>query len=835
MQRKKSKFKLIKTLLKLSVILSIFATLTVTGVFMYYAKDLPSPESINNLNIAESTKIYDRTGKVLLYDIHGEQKRTIVPFDDIPKYAKQATIVAEDNSFYEHFGIDARGIARAMLKNLRVAGVSQGGSTITQQLIKHVYLSPERTIPRKVKEIILAIEMEFKYSKDEILDFYLNIVPYGSNVYGIEAASQMFFNKPAKDLTLAESAILASLLKGTTYYSPFGNNPDKLKERQEYILNRMYSLGYIEQDELDTALLENIKYQSNTTGINAPHFVMYVREYLANKYGEDTLKVSGFNVITTLDWELQQEAERIIKESAERNEKSYDAENAALVAIDPTTGHILAMVGSRNYFDQEIDGNVNVAIRPRQPGSSFKPFAYAKAFEKGYTPDTVVYDVETNFGVFGAKEYTPHNYTEKFVGPITLKEALAQSINVPAVKILYLVGVKDTINLAKSMGITTLKNPDTYGLALVLGGGEVTLLDETSAYGVFSQDGVRNPPIVVLSVTSHGKTIEEFKTMPIQVIQPQIARLITAILSNNDLRAPLFGTNSYLNLANIPAAVKTGTTQEFRDAWTIGYTKDIVVGVWAGNNDNSPTKAGGGSRTASPIWSEFMKTTYKVKQWRPKNFDPPNPIITGKPILNGLAGGSQIVNTDAISGKLATEYTPPELIKQKVYYTEPHSILFFVDKDDPQGENPSNPAKDPQFSLWEEAINKWVETVKNDPEQNLKYEFLDPPQEFDDVHTPQNMPFISLFSPSRNQNVSKGETLNVIFDLKNNYPIQKIEILFNSELLKTLSSLSIQNRMYSTDIQIPFNVNIKDVNSLKIKVIDTVLNKKEVDVPIFVN
>src|SRR3989344_1778014 len=384
MQPKKSKFKGLKTLLKLGVILGVFGIVGTAGVFAFFAKDLPNPDNMQEMQIAQSTKIYDRTGKVILYEVYAEHKRTILPEDQMPKHIKNATIVAEDDEFYKHHGIDLKGIARSVFKNVWARDLSgQGGSTITQQLIKNLYLSPEKTLPRKIKEAILAIEIEFKYSKDEILSFYLNAVPYGSNAYGIEAASQQFFAKPAKELTISQSAVLAAMPKAPTYYSPFGNNPEKLEQRHHYILKRMYDLGYITEEDYNNAVAESIVFTPESDGIRAPHFVMYVREYLEEKYGEDNIKTSGLNVITTLDWELQQEAQAIVAKWAEKNDKAYGARNAALVAIDPSTGQILAMVGSRDYNDLQNDGNVNVTIRPRQPGSSFKPFVYAKAFEKG--------------------------------------------------------------------------------------------------------------------------------------------------------------------------------------------------------------------------------------------------------------------------------------------------------------------------------------------------------------------------------------------------------------------------------------------------------------------
>jgi len=836
MNRKKSKLRLIKAIFKLSIVLVVFFIVGILGIFAYYAKDLPSPSSIKEIRIYESTKIYDRTGNFLLYDIHGEQKRTIIPFEDIPEYVKAATIVAEDDNFYNHSGVDLAGVARALVKNLKGKTVLQGGSTITQQLIKNVYLTPERNYSRKIKELILSLELELKYSKDEILDFYLNIVPYGSNAYGVEAASQTFFNKHAKSLTLAESALLAALPKAPTYYSPFGNNPEQLTARQKYILERMYSIGYITQSHLNEALAENLSYSQELSNIKAPHFVMYVREQLEKIYGQDYLKSSGFSVITSLDWELQQEAEKIVKYWGDKNEGRFNAKNAALVAIDPKTGQILAMVGSRDYFDTENDGNVNVTTRLRQPGSSFKPFAYAKAFEKGYTPDTIIFDVETNFGVQGAEEYIPQNYTGEFRGPMTFKEALAQSINVASVKVLYLAGLSDTINLARSMGITSLNNdPSHYGLSLVLGGGEVTPLEETSAYGVFSQDGIYNKPIAILYIKSNnGGVLDEFKENPKKVMDPQIARLVTSILSDDSLRAPIFGSKGKLYLEGIPSAVKTGTTQGYRDAWTVGYTPNITVGVWVGNNDNSEMRDADGVKAAAPIWHDFMIKAHEIKNWDKTEFIAPEQIITKKSILNNNFGQAITLPIDIMSGKLATEFTPKELIEERQFY-ELHSLLYYVQKDNPRGEPPPNPESDPQFLRWEEGIKNWA-TQATSSDKIIALSF--PPQGYDDIHTIENIPIITILYPRQKETISVGSPVQILLDIKNTFPVEKIEIFLDNEPLTTISNINIKDAEYSVFVQIPGYLSSlsskENPHIIKIVGIDDKLNKGERSVDVVI-
>ncbi len=448
--------------------LAVAAFFVGLAFFIYAAKDLPNPEQLSQRQVVESTKILDRTGKIILYDIHGEEKRTLISFDKISPFLKQATVALEDASFYRHPGIDLTAIARAFIYDILGRHISQGGSTITQQLIKKSLLTSERTLIRKIKEAILALVLERKYSKDEILSFYLNQIPYGSNAYGIEAAAQTYFNKTAENLTLAESAVLAALPQAPSRLSPYGSHPEELKSRQEYALDRMVSLGYLNQDQATEAKKETLNFAPQAHGIKAPHFVMYVKEYLEDKYGQEFVEKSGLKVYTTLDWDLQQIGEQIISAGAKNNWEKYQARNAALSAVDPKTGQILSMVGSFDYFDQANDGNVNVAIRDRQPGSSFKPFAYATAFEKGYTPDTVLFDLKTEFNPecsaladqekdqYGLDCYHPGNYDDKFRGPLTAREALAQSLNIPSVAMLYLAGIEETIKTAKNMGITSL-------------------------------------------------------------------------------------------------------------------------------------------------------------------------------------------------------------------------------------------------------------------------------------------------------------------------------------------------------------------------------------------
>jgi len=731
------KIKKILSHIALWSILFVFIIITsFIAAFFYYSRYLPDPNAWQDRKVIQSTKIYDRENKTLLYEIHGEEKRTIIAYSDIPQTIKNATIVAEDAEFYNHSGINFRGILRAVLADIRDKKILEGGSSITQQLIKNAYLSPERTFSRKIKELILAITLEKKYSKDEILNFYLNQIPYGSNSYGIEAASQTYFNKPAKELNLAEAVYLAALPKAPSYYSPYGSHGNDLKARANYILGRLYDLKYISKKDHDGAEKMTVDFANNKSNITAPHFVMFVREYLNEKYGENFVEKSGLKVTTTLDLNLQNIAERVVKEGAERN-KIYNAKNAALTAIDPKTGQILAMVGSKNYNSDpepegcepgkncEFDPNVNITTRLRQPGSAFKPFVYAAAITNGYTPQTVIWDVPTEFnplclwngiaesGVDQEKCYKPKNYDGRFRGPVTLKQALSNSLNVPSVKVLYLAGINNSINLAENMGITTLKDRSRYGLSLVLGAAEVKLLDMVSAFGVFSQDGIRRESVSIIKVEDgNGRILEEYREQSQKVIEEQAAREINDILSDNNARAPMFGLYSPLSLGLIPAAAKTGTTQDpndetkARDAWIIGYTPSLVAGVWAGNNNNAPIEKGGaGVAAAGPIWQNFMTAALKDKPI--EIFNKPDPIISEKPILNGQYQITVKLKINKNNMLLATEKTPPELTEEKSF-TEIHEILWWLDKNNPQGPAPEDPESDSQFKNWELSLQNWL-------------------------------------------------------------------------------------------------------------------------------
>ncbi len=621
-KKKKEKIKrIIIGIFYVSVILILVGLLFVFSLFIYFARDLPRPERYTDRPITEPTKIYDRTGENVLYTIYGEEKRNIISSENVPQHFIDALLVAEDANFYEHIGIDIQGIMRSFLVNLQAGRTVAGGSTISQQFVRSALLTPERVIMRKVREIILTLELERRYSKDEILEFYLNQIPFGSNSYGIESAAQTYFNKSAEELSLAESSTLVSLIPAPSYFSPYGDNLEELMNRKDRLLNRMFSLGLINEEELEEAKEEELSFHISRTFLRAPHFVMQIKSRLEDQYGSSFLEEEGLSVYTTIDFEMQKRAEDLIKARVANN-YHHNAYNAAMVVIDPHTGEILALVGSADYFREPLpegcspgvnckfDPFTNVTTRNRQPGSAFKPFVYATAFEKGYRPEDIVLDEMTNFGT-PQNPYIPRNYDGLFRGEVTLREALAQSLNVPSVKVLKdMAGLRESVENARKFGINLAHSHDFYGLPLVLGGGDVKLLEVTSAYGVFATDGYRNNPVSILKIINKdGQVIEENKSTSRRVLQPQVAKDITDILSDNNARAPVFGWNSPLYFPNHKVAVKTGSTQNFRDAWTVGYSSDIVVGVWVGNNDNSSMFNAPGVTVAAPLWRSFIETT----------------------------------------------------------------------------------------------------------------------------------------------------------------------------------------------------------------------------------
>ena len=690
----------------------LIAGFIVVGVLVIWIStfNLPTIDSFEERRIAQSTKIYDRTGEVVLFDVHGDINRTVVPLEDISPYLQKATIAIEDDNFYNHKGVEPTAILRAVFKNLRDGNLlgGQGGSTITQQVIKNALLTNDKKVSRKIKEWVLAPRLESRMSKDEILGIYLNEIPYGGTIYGAQEASQRFFSKDAKDLTLAEAAYLAALPQAPTYFSPYGNNREDLEDRKKLVLKQMLNNDFITEEEFNTANEETVVFEKQSVfGIKAPHFVMYIREQLEQEYGKEVVEQGGLKVITTLDWDLQEKAEEIAKKHAFENEADFDAENTSLIAVEAKTGQILTMVGSRDYFDEDIDGNFNIATAERQPGSSFKPLVYAEAFNKGFRPETVVFDVKTEFSTtcaFGGDCYQPNNYDNKFRGPMSLREALAQSMNIPAVKVFYLAGLKDSLDLAKRMGITTLTDIKQYGLTLVLGGGEVRPLDMAAAYAVFANNGIQNNVTGIIKVEDkNGQVLQEYEQKENRVMPEQTALLISDVLTDRYARVPLFGIGSLLEFPGHDVAAKTGTTNNYRDAWTVGYNSEVAVAAWAGNNDNRSMVHKTSSLIVSPMWAEFMWEV--VGKYPGKSFQPPAPIAPNtKPIIAGYW-----------KGEVTEEVGEGDDKKVVVTGTKGvHTILHTVNINDPLGPAPSNPGRDPQYSMWEKGVQAWLGTQNID-------------------------------------------------------------------------------------------------------------------------
>ena len=738
------------------VVIGVIGVFVFTLFAAWVSRDLPNPDILTTRTVAQSTKIFDRSETHLLYEIHGDENRTLVKIQNIALDAQHATIAIEDKDFYQHHGVYWKGLIRAVVQSVLKGQRIQGTSTLTQQLVKNAILDNRRSSVRKLKEFILSLQIERQYSKDQILQLYFNEIPYGSTIYGIESASQTYFGKSAKDLSLDEASLLAAIPQAPDLYSPYGtgtrgDNRARLVVRQHYILDLMEAQGYATHEQVVAAkatdTLKKIK-PRKIGNISAPHFVMYVRSLLIDTYGTQTVEQGGLRVITTLDWDKQLAAEEAVKKGVETNGKRYGFSNAALISLEPKTGQIMAMVGSKDFFDVENDGQVNVTLRPRQPGSSFKPIVYAAGFIKGFLPQTQLWDVATVFKTDG-QDYRPQNYDGKEHGLVSVRTALQGSLNIPAVKMMYLVGLGRVLDLAESLGYTTLQDRSRFGLSLVLGGGEVKPIEHASAYGAFANDGVLVSTSAILKVQdSVGKTQEEWKQPEgKRVFDVQVARLTSDVLSDNAARTYVFGSKNSLTLPDRPVAAKTGTTNNYHDAWTMGYTPSLVAGVWVGNNDNAEMKRGAdGSVIAAPIWQSYMRAATKATPVQ--QFTPPEVAATGtSPALLGLMS-QRLIKIDKISGKRATEYTPLDQIEELPFY-EAHSILYYLDKDNPSGPAPTNPASDPQFTNWETAVQSWAQRAGWHTTSTA-------PTQYDDIHTPQNKPVVTVYSPAVNQTISSA-------------------------------------------------------------------------------
>ena len=755
--------------------MAILGWFGLTITLAWVSRDLPNPNKLIERKVDQSTKIYDRAGQTLLYEIFGNKKRTLIDLKNIPEYAKWATIAIEDKNFYNHRGLAWLSIGRAFVSNFLGRSSGRGGaSTLTQQLIKNAVLTNQKTYSRKIREALLALQLERSYSKDEILKLYFNEIPYGSTNYGIEAASQSYFGKSARDLTLAEAATLAALPQAPTKYL---NDLEALRSRRNYILTKMFESDFISKEEAEKAQDVPLKIAKPNQNIVAPHFVFYVKEQLTEKFGEHLVEQGGLKVITSLDVDKQKIAEEEIKKGAEVNKKKYNATNAALVAVDPKTGQILSMVGSVDFFDEKIDGQVNVALRPRQPGSSFKPIVYAAAFEKGFTPQTKLFDIETVFKTEIGKDYIPHNYDGKEHGVVTLRQALAGSLNIPAVKVLYLTGVNKVLDLAEKLGYTTLNDRSRFGLSLVLGGAEVKLLEHVGAFTTLAREGSKISLSSILKVEdSSGQVLEEWSPPSSQeVIAANVIRTVINIMTDNEARSFVFGSNSPLILDDRPVAAKTGTTNDWHDGWTMGFTPSLVTGVWVGNNDNSIMKRGAdGVLVAAPIWHNFMSRSLKGSPV--EEFTPPEPPLAETvPILLGQGFGQITVNVNKNNGLLASEATPTDLIISKTYLI-PHDLLFYINKDDPAGPPPTDPSSDIQFTNWETAVLNYGQ--KN----GLLFE--EPPTAYDNGEASLEKPIIKIINPTNGQTLEKRD-LDVQVSIISTSSIKSVAYYLDDLLLTT--------------------------------------------------
>lgn len=821
--------------LKNALMLAASAILLIVGIVALWVSTLQIPDigTFTSRKISASTKIYDRTGTVLLYDTGANARRTAVPLSEVSPFVQKATIAIEDANFYSNSGIEPMAMLRAVFADVISGGFEQGASTITQQVIKNALLTTDKTVTRKIKELVLAVKLTRVMKKDAILQSYLNEIPYGGTVYGIEAASQQFFGHPAKDVTLAEAAYLAAIPQAPTYYSPYGTHKEALSKRAGLVLRRMLDLGMIAEEEYRAASAEKVTFLSkNSGGIKAPHFVMYVRDMLAEKYGEDTVTSGGLKVITTLDYEMQKKAEDVIAKFAPSLSENFNASNTAMVALDPLTGDILTMVGSRDYFDTQMEGNFNVALAKRQPGSTFKPFVYGAAFKKGFTPETVVWDIKTEFSTFCDPDgkpknpddkpedvcYSPGEYDNTFEGPMVMRKALAQSRNIPAVETLYLAGIPNTVKMATDMGLE-VSNPGRCGLTLVLGGCEVSLLDLVSGYSVFANDGIRNPNRAVLAVYDQsGNEVEKAVENPSQAIPPEVARQISSILS--DLSVRMASLKPIGESVGRQVAIKTGTTNDFRDVWTVGYTPNLVVGAWAGNNDNTPMKRNIAGLIISPLWGAFMSQV--AKNFPPASFNPPPaPLSRGKAPLRGIWQGGVSYWKDKISGKLATEYTP-EQTREEVIFNNVHSILYWIDKDNIEGPSPMNNSDDSQFPYWEHAVAEWLKSYRTAHPEFVDASATMIPTATDDVHVPANFPVASIKSPAPGTAVDTSRPLSVELAVSGRYPIQKTDIYQNGKFVSSAYSNPSSFTFVPNDVG-----NVGQTNVLSVTVYDSVFNRTQ--------
>ena len=749
-----------------SIVVGILALII---VFAYVSRDLPSPDRIVRRE-GFATKIFDRKGE-LLYDVFDNERRTPVALSEVPMSLRQATIAIEDKNFYTHAGVDPLTPFRIMW-NLAIKRRLVGGSGLTQQLVKTVILSSERTLTRKIKEFILALQIEQKYSKDQILLMYLNEVPYGGTAYGIESAAQTYFGKAARELSVAESVILAGLPQSPSNYSPYSG---KLYiNRSNEVLRRMREDGYITsvQETGIRTQIDKIVFSTQSGILKAPHFVFYVKQKLIERYGEKAVEQGGLRVTTTLDLSLQELAQKTVSEEI-ATVKNLKITNGALVAIDPGTGQILSMVGSKDWSDPNYDGKYNVTLASRQPGSTIKPVVYLAGLRKGFTASTMILDTKTSFPGGDKPEYVPENYDGKFRGPILVREALGNSINIPAVKMLSWVGIKNMMSTAFDLGITTLEptseNLKRVGLSVALGGGEVRPLEIISAYSAFANGGIKYDPIAILKVTdSNNRILEEWRPdSGRRVMSTGEAFIISAILSDPKSRDITFGPRSLINVEGRTISVKTGTTNDKRDNWTIGWTPSVIVGVWVGNNDNSPMReVASGTTGAAPIWRKVIMAALKEKRDEP--LSPPDDIVQ--------------IDVDKVSG-----FSAHDNFESKKEY--------FIKGTEPAGDDPihknirncngdlkealifkeSDPFEKDGKNLWQAGIDEWLVGQ------------ADPKYHPENIQSCGNGIWITMNTPGDKSRVDSND-VEIRFDVSSPNPIKKAEISVDGIIKQTLTS-----------------------------------------------
>lgn len=770
----------------------ILGIVTLLILFAWTARNLPDPSKVVRRD-GFSTKIVDRDGQTL-YDLYTDYNRLPVKFEEISPLLRQATVAVEDKEFYTHDGFSIWGMIRGGSR-LFTRGRAQGGSTLTQQLVKNVLLSSDRTLVRKIKELVLSIQIERKFSKDEILTMYLNEAPYGGTAVGIAAASERYFGKLPSDLTLSQAAILAGMPQAPSRYSPYGNDPTAYIGRTEAVLRRMREDGYItkEAEEAAKAELPNIEFRDQAVEIKAPHFVFYVKDQLVELLGEAVVEQGGYTVTTTLDSELQDLAQTAVAEEIEKLEKA-GVGNGAVVVMNPQNGELLSMVGSKNYFATDYDGKYNVAMALRQPGSTIKPVTYAAAFAKGYSPATMLLDVPTKFP--GGREgefYEPKNYDGKFHGPVQLRFALGSSLNIPAVKLLSLVGLKDMLSLAYEMGFESLEptseNLKRFGLSVTLGGGEVRLYDLVRAYSAFANGGERVEPVSILKVERDGQVIYEAKqAKKTRVISEEVAFLINHVLYDNNARLMTFGANSYLNMNGRPIAVKTGTTNDKRDNWTIGWSSNAVVGVWVGNNDNSPMKdVASGVTGASPIWRKVMLSAWE--RYKGNDFVAPAgveakqvDVISGYPEHDGYPSRADYF----VKGTAPTEPDPVHT-KVKVCRSDENKLAPEVDVARGEFNEKVFYVLKPESASWQDDIGAWV-----DSQGEAKYKV---PREYCSADTDM----VIGFEKPNNENRMENNTFEVRVRVTTNKELEWIKLYSNNTEIESFGG----EKVIATNITLP--------------------------------